>query len=373
MAITSRTAAARVDHAHQSQHEMFADGDPLFQFLDFTFSDENGGPIIDISSPSNGNIPVLPFDDFPSPVPLNEIISNKQTATSCAALVPNNVKTDRHPAATSSTVRKPKTNISKREKKVSKGKNIKAITAPPKTTRTYKPEDVLSVRGVGHSKNPGNMKFRELVNSKKSAYERNTDAAFRRSLGEEIVSQLKPGRFLKKADAGQYFFQIMDHDAAVTKAMFAVRDVKLKKKKAPSSNVVHGKRKRKQKAAEISVDNTVMSRTRPKRKTSAANPAKSFLQTPQPLTSSEEGEIEEFICDSILFQESRKEKFVPTGTLRSEQIFKRIEGLVEKGAAARRSMDPKMVDQTWFDLGRQKDIRLEVSIPEKGLMMNEVS
>ena len=65
------------------------------------------------------------------------------------------------------------------------------------------------------------------------------------------MAQLKPGRFLKKEDVTQRVFKVMDYDAAVTKALFAVRDVKISttQRKAPSSSItsggqVEGKRKK---------------------------------------------------------------------------------------------------------------------------------
>jgi len=238
MAITSRTAAARVEHEHTTSDKTIsnpaamADVDSFFQFMDFTFSDEtnkNGGePLFDLLQdiPSNMNMHSLPFDDLPSPVPLRDMVNSYEIVPSQDS---NDVDQDVGVSISNESARA-------------------AYTNGGRTTSNPKPQDILSVRGVGHSKNPGNLRFRELVNSKKSAYERTSCATSRKALAVDIVSQLLPGRFLKKADVTQRVYQIMDYDGAVQKALFAVRDVKLSatKRKAPaSSTLVEGKRKRK--------------------------------------------------------------------------------------------------------------------------------
>jgi len=88
------------------------------------------------------------------------------------------------------------------------------------------------------------LKFRDLVASRKRAYDRNTCPDFRRGLAEDLVAQLLPGRFLKKTDTSQRFYQILDYNASVTKALFAIRDVKAPPIKRASATVM-GKRKRK--------------------------------------------------------------------------------------------------------------------------------
>lgn len=85
-------------------------------------------------------------------------------------------------------------------------------------TSTFTEYDVLAIRGVGQNKNPGNLLFRDLVSERKLKYEKSANLEYRRKLGEEIVEMIKPGRFLKKEDASQQMFKIMDHQSAVTKA-----------------------------------------------------------------------------------------------------------------------------------------------------------
>jgi hypothetical protein len=85
-------------------------------------------------------------------------------------------------------------------------------------TSTFTEYDVLAIRGVGQNKNPGNLLFRDLVSERKLKYETSISVEYRRKLGEEIVELIKPGRFLKKEDASQRMFKIMDYQSAVTKA-----------------------------------------------------------------------------------------------------------------------------------------------------------
>ncbi len=230
MAITSRTAAARANPQHQTIGGELSD--PFFQFIDFTFSDEEGEnrkPVMDITEAAD-HIDDFPFD-LPSPIPLREINFNQPTLYHPASgICPHtSVEANVTDATTVSTIEPHEYNNG------------------PGTTTSPKPEDVLSVRGVGHSRNPGNMKFRELVNSKKIAYDRNPDSEFRKSLAVDVVAKMAPGRFLKKSSIDQRVFKIMDYEASVTKALFAIRDLKkvTSKPKTTSSSTVKGKRKRK--------------------------------------------------------------------------------------------------------------------------------
>lgn len=235
MAITSRTAKGRADPA---QSVVEADTDPLFRFMDFVFMED------DLAISPSSKHPALLFDNqnLPSPTPLADIINSYNSCRINATTQEKNVDS----AGTRSHKYEQALGIVSTDVTVTKS----AYKADDRTiTMTAKPQDVLSVRGMGHSKNPGNMKFRELVNSKKRAYERNTCPEFRRSLAEDIVSEVLPGRFLKKADASEPFYQIMDYEASVTKALFAIRDVKMPSKRHTSGEmegvVTIKKRKRK--------------------------------------------------------------------------------------------------------------------------------
>jgi hypothetical protein len=235
MAITSRTAAARAQPQHPTVGGEMSD--PFFQFIDFTFSDEedeNNRPVMDITEAASSIGGFQSFAEFPSPIPLREINFNDQTNTSM------------HPASTD-TGQQTKADV------IAPNASISSLDydAGPNKTTCPKPEDVLSVRGVGHSKNPGNLRFRELVNSKKSSYDRNTSPEFRKSLAVDIVAQLNPGRFLKKTDSSQRSYHIMDFEASVTKALFAIRDVKPGASRPKSSALVKGKRKRKAPASKF--------------------------------------------------------------------------------------------------------------------------
>jgi hypothetical protein len=46
-------------------------------------------------------------------------------------------------------------------------------------------------------------------------------------LVEDSIAELLPGRFLKKTDTAQCFYQILDYKASVKKALFAIRDIKV--------------------------------------------------------------------------------------------------------------------------------------------------
>jgi hypothetical protein len=231
MAITSRTAKGRADTAH---NVIEADTDPLFRFMEFVFSEEDIG-----TSPSFKH-PALLFDSLPSPTPLTDIIRNDTNCTNDSgpnAVLGSNIIPEQSLGIVSTDV-----TVAKRAYR----------TDDLTTTAIARPEDILSVRGMGHSKNPGNLKFRQLVHSKKRAYERNNCPDFRRSLAEDIVAELLPGRFLKKTDASQSFYQVMDYEASVTKALFAIRDLKMPINRFSSDSFMDGpirttgkKRKRK--------------------------------------------------------------------------------------------------------------------------------
>jgi hypothetical protein len=228
MAITSRTAKGKTEPA---QNVIEADTDPLFRFMDFVFSDE------DLASSPSCKHPAFLFDSLPSPTPLADIIRNDTNCTNdtrASTELGSFILVEQSLGIVSTDV-----TVAKRAYR----------TNDLTTTATARPEDVLSVRGMGHSKNPGNIKFRQLVHSKKREYERNSCPDFRRSLAEDIVADLLPGRFLKKSDASQRFYQIMDYEASVTKALFAIRDLKMPIKKDSSTDATFSttakKRKRK--------------------------------------------------------------------------------------------------------------------------------
>ena len=242
MAITSRTAAARA----QPQQHVLSNEDDFLNFMDFTFSEEGdeNRPIMDITEAIHGS-PTFQFTEFPSPIPLHEIKLDNETNAN-ANIITNTL----HPAA--KTKQSKFTYSTTIAPDISTSITARAYNDGPNMTTRPKPEDVLSVRGVGHSKNPGNLKFRELVISSKGAYDRNTNPDARRLLAIDIVAKLQPGRFLKKVDTTQRVYQIMDYESSVTKALFAIRDVKpgavkrsAKAKVPPKSNLVKGKRKRK--------------------------------------------------------------------------------------------------------------------------------
>ena len=239
MAITSRTAAARAQPQPQTVGGEVT-SEALFQFIDFTFSDEDNEnrPVMDITEAAT--MGGFSFEDLPSPVPLSEINLNDKIPTYHPALHPTSSGVSQINEARVTAL-----DDHRIDEKYNSGLN---------TTTCPKPEDVLSVRGVGHSKNPGNLRFRELVNAKKSAYEGNANSEFRRSLAVDIVTQLHPGRFLKKADPTLRVYQIMDYESSVTKALFAIRDVKKpsgSRAQPSSSSLTKGKRKRKAPASKF--------------------------------------------------------------------------------------------------------------------------
>lgn len=190
-----------------------------------------------------------------------------------------------------------------------------------------KPEDVLAIRGVGQSKNPGNLRFRELVAERKSLYDRNSDPDYRRRLGEEIVESMKPGRFLKKDDRSQRFFRIMDHEASVTKAMFAIRDMKPSPKSRSIAVSTSSLGKRKRKAAVGSDVYGSFSKTS-RYSTSRKNSSSPSITSPYALTDMEIEKIQEMFQDSILgIKRSRTLNRKPS---RFHQIFARIESIASR-------------------------------------------
>ena len=240
MAITSKTANERFD---SNPHPILADVDPFFQFMDFTFTNDelNEGRTLfeaEISDTPNAhhNHPstsALNLDDLPSPTPFEQIFSSQYAPPPTTSSM-------------SSGIHQPK--IAAAAVVSADGAMSKSVYDHDDRTNTakYKPDDVLSIRGRGSSKHPGNLKFRSLVASKKRAYDKNACLDHRRQLADDIVTQLLPGRFLKKADASQRLYQIMDYQTSVTKALFAIRDVKVPTRRATATNVT-GKRKRSRK------------------------------------------------------------------------------------------------------------------------------
>lgn len=203
-------------------------------------------------------------------------------------------------------------------------KTINFIELNPHTCIVHLYFSVLAIRGVGQSRNPGNIRFRELVAERKSLYDRNSDPDYRKRLGEEIVESIKPGRFLKKDDRSQRFFRIMDHEAAVTKAMFAIRDMKPSPKSRIAtisrSNSSAGKRKRKT-VVNSDIDG-YFSKFSQKRSSSPS------IASPYALTDMELEKIQEMFRDSISgIKHSRTLNRKPP---RFHQIFARIESIANK-------------------------------------------
>jgi len=238
MAVTSKTANGRANNSHP----VLADVDPLFQFMDFTFTDEelnDGKAFFDVDcfadAPSHSvdhpAIAVTNLDVLPSPTPLAQIVYSQYNPPPTGSSTISGIHQPKIKAAT----------VVSADVTVSKSSYDDDHRT---TTNTFRPEDVLSIRGQGSSKHCGNLKFRDLVASRKRAYDRNTCPDFRRGLAEDLVAQLLPGRFLKKTDTSQRFYQILDYNASVTKALFAIRDVKAPPIKRASATVT-GKRKRK--------------------------------------------------------------------------------------------------------------------------------
>jgi hypothetical protein len=185
----------------------------------------------------------------------------------------------------------------------------------------------LAIRGVGQSKNPGNLRFRELVAERKSLYDRNSDPDYRRRLGEEIVESMKPGRFLKKDDRSQRFFRIMDHEAAVTKAMFAIRDMKPSPKSRSIAVSTSSLGKRKRKTVVGSDVYGSFSKTS-RYSTSRKNSSSPSITSPYALTDMEIEKIREMFQDSILgIKRSRTLNRKPS---RFHQIFARIESIASR-------------------------------------------
>ena len=238
MAVTSKTSNGRAENPHP----ILADGDPFFHFMDFTFSDEelnDGKAFFEVDSadaPTHSidhpAISVTNLDALPSPTPLAQILNFQYDAPPTGSSTISGIH---QPKIAAAAVVSAERSVSITISKSSYDDDHRT------TTNTFRPEDVLSIRGQGSSKHCGNSKFRDLVARKKRAYDRNACPDFRRSLAEDIIAQLLPGRFLKKTDTSQRFYQILDYNASVTKAMFAIRDVK-----APPSKraTVTGKRKR---------------------------------------------------------------------------------------------------------------------------------
>jgi hypothetical protein len=235
MAVTSKTANGRAENPHP----IIADVDPFFHFMDFTFTDEelnDGKAFFEVDfadapthSVDHPAISVTNLDALPSPTPLAQIINGQYDAPPTGSSTISGIHQPKIAAAA----------VVSADVTVSKSSYDDDHRT---TTNTFRPEDVLSIRGQGSSKHCGNLKFRDLVASKKRAYDRNPCPDFRRALAEDIIAELLPGRFLKKTDTSQRFYHILDYNASVTKALFAIRDVK-----APPSKraTITGKRKRK--------------------------------------------------------------------------------------------------------------------------------
>ena len=77
------------------------------------------------------------------------------------------------------------------------------------------------------------------------------------------------------------------------------------------------------------------------------------------LSPSEEDEVKTSIEQSTVAASHSIRKM--PGCSRSMDIYYRIEGIVSKGAEARKNLDAECVDPEWFSPSRQRDVRLEVS------------
>ncbi|GFH53189.1 hypothetical protein CTEN210_09665 [Chaetoceros tenuissimus] len=234
-----------------------------------------------------------------------------------------------------------------------------------KLIKSPKPQDVLSYRGKGASQNPGNILFRDLVASKKRAYDKNTNQEYRFSLGAEIVQTIHAtngGRFLKKYDGADSYFQVLDYNNAVKKATFAIRDVKVyPKAKAPKATATLGKRKRKKSTGKT---HGVQSRN-----------SSSFTNSIMPVKKKLMARVESHLLsdseeEAILKMISVGKKPNTSGTTRtrsksgrSDEIFALIEKVVAVGAEIRFSNDSDLNlenNTEWFSPKNQKEIRLEL-------------
>ena len=105
---------------------------------------------------------------------------------------------------------------------------------------------------------------------------------------------------------------------------------------------------------------------RPKRdrkNETSIKPTKQRLNVPtlplHVLSPSEEDELKIFIEPSPIAASHSIRKM--PGCSRSMDIYYRIEGIVSKGAEARKNLDAECGDPEWFSPSRQIDVRLEVS------------
>jgi hypothetical protein len=98
-----------------------------------------------------------------------------------------------------------------------------------------RPEDVLSIRGFGGNKHPGNKKFRQLIHSVKHMYVTSKSAVDRRTLSEGVLAELLPGRILKKKHPSDAMFQFMDYEESLQKIFIAARDARRTYTKSPNN------------------------------------------------------------------------------------------------------------------------------------------
>lgn len=283
MVITSKTAdlrsmelqgvpesaiSARPQHSFSNQNDF----DQLELFDLFTNEELSSSPTI-LNSLANLQSPIEVKQEQAtsagvisvSPTPLNELLSKNSNsikadpspyATADIAIVsaPNSTQSTFQQEAVESPLEASVESSTTATTAVSTTISKEAYNAlnQGKLLKSPNPQDVLSYRGKGASQNPGNILFRDLVASKKRAYDKNTNQEYRFSLGAEIVQSIHAtngGRFLKKYDGADSYFQVLDYDNAVKKATFAIRDVKVypkaKAPKASASSATLGKRKRK--------------------------------------------------------------------------------------------------------------------------------
>ena len=80
---------------------------------------------------------------------------------------------------------------------------------------------------------------------------------------------------------------------------------------------------------------------------------------PHVLTLREESDVKTFIEQSVAA--SRRSICKMIGNGRSEDIYERIEGIIAKGAEARKRVSAQCDDNDWASPSRQREMRLEVS------------
>jgi len=94
------------------------------------------------------------------------------------------------------------------------------------TEPTPKPNDILSGRGNGVNKHPGNLNFRKIVESYKHQYVvaiKCEKPAFSQLIVKKVQSLSPPGRFLKKDASAGHWYELSPKEA-LTKTRQALRE-----------------------------------------------------------------------------------------------------------------------------------------------------